>query len=379
MFGVEVVRDPAAPDDTQAFINALNTGRTVLVPAGDWRLWRGALPPLQSGQRIVGEGATLSKLLFSGPNGDAIRLSNQVDSNTHWPSGVQDLAIWGTDEGSGAGIAILGGAGNTVRDCVVGGFDVLLDLDGAECCIVDGLTLWCPIAGAQYPRYGIRFCEGAEGGRGFTVPGATNCNRITNLSVISGATVAPVLFGGISNTISGFNSNAGGWRVRGNNICIEHGCFEIRRDATECVLAMGGGPVAWSFHLDDIQVTRGPLVRFQADPSGTPTVFGLTATRIMTGGASQHLIQCESAYNLAGWCIISGDHWGPGRAVNIDQPYAEIAIAAIAEYAQPAGQGRGSIGLGVLNPTDGTVVMRGAGFQPTVARAVYGSVERWRE
>lgn len=372
MIGVDVSSfyDPARPDPwTAAFQDALATGRTVLVPAGDYDLTKGALPVLASGQRIVGEGATLARLHFRG-SGDAIRLSGQVDSNYHWPSGLEHVSIYGRDAGNGAGVVMLGGVGHHIRSVVVGGFQVCIDLDGAECCNLDDITLWSPYADSRYPDYGIRFCEGTEGGRGWTVPGATNCNRIRGLSVISGATIAAVRTGGVSNTISGFNSNAGGWQIRGNDICLEHGSFEIPAEATECLLVSGGGMAVSGLYADDIQVTRGPLVRIA---SGT-TVYGLALDRIQSQGA--HILECGDAYCVAGWARISGQHWGNGtgtRAANIDQPYADNVLMHVGEYSAS----HRKIGIGTMQPEGALLDVRNPGLIPGSAQVRYGGAVKW--
>lgn len=360
--------DPADPAGwTGAFSRAMATGRNVLVPAGVYDLEKGTLPALAFGQRLIGEGPN-SSLHFRG-NGDAIRLSSWVDANVAWFSAVENMSVYGRDAGPGGGVVVLGGGECRITNVVVGGFEVGVDLDGTNHCYIDGLTFKPYGDGlGLVPRHSLRFTEGAEGGRGWTVLGATNANRVRNLMCNQTCSDATVQLGGTTNSIDGFFCNSGRWRFRGRCISLTHGGFEFSAGVETALFADDVGVAGIGLFVDDVHVSRGLLL----DIAEQTTIYGLSVERFITQGA--HVVRCAGPYNVAGFARIAGDHWGSDRAVNIEQVSAENAISQVFE---PYTQNR-KVGIGTLRPCDYLLDVRNSGVSIRKHMQVRGGdVQRW--
>lgn len=355
MLGVEVVRDPAAPNDGAAFIAALATGRTVLVPAGVWVIPMDALPPLAKGQRIVGEGQGLTTLRFTGDGADAIVLCHQVDAagghNARHLSGVEHLSIQGqTSDPNSMGIRMTGGSMCHIQNVSVCGFGHDVVLDGHNCGRVTNLEIGgddIPGHTYQVPQHGIWFTEGAEAGRGWTVENGTNGNTILGLFVNQGGP-APVQMAGANNVIRGFASNAGGFKLRGNCNRFADGVFEYEHDSVAAFVSEGVSVVGWMLNLDNIDTGVNSLWR--VGPGSV--VYGATVDNCKVNGA--HVLDCADQANFAGYARVTGVHecslLPPTRAVSIEQIYSEASFCQVFEPSLTYTEGRGSIGIGKLQP-----------------------------
>lgn len=375
--GIEIVRDPAAPDDTAVFIAALATGRSVLVPAGLWTIALGALPPLVKGQRIIGEGQGLTTLRFFG-EGDAVVLCNQVDAsgghNARHLSGIENVSIQGhTADPDSMGIRMTGGVGCGVRNVSICGFGHDVVLDGTNCARIENLEIGGDdIPGHTYivPQHGIWFTEGAEAGRGWTVENGTNGNTIVGLFMNQGGP-APVQMAGANNVVRGFASNAGGFRLRGNANRFADGVFEYAHDSVAAFISEGVSVVGWMLNLDNIDTGVNSLLH--VGPGSV--IYGLTADNCKVNG--RHFVDCSDQANLAGYARLTGVHecsLSPAtRAVSIEQIYSEASFFQVFEPSLTYADGRGSVGIGKLQPTNARLHVASEGYIPKVISAQWGA------
>lgn len=375
--GIEIVRDPAAPDDTAVFLAALATGRNVLVPKGDWYIAGGALPELQRGQRIVGESSTLSRLRFSS-GGDGVVLCHRTVDNYRWCSGLEGVGVYSesTDpaDTNTMGIRMTGGAFCTLRDVAVAGWAHHVVLDGHNSAEIDNLHLGgdqTPGKGHEYPLHGLWLADGDEVGKGWTIGGGTNGNHIRGLSVNQGGP-CPVQVRGGGNSIRSFMSNAGAWNIGGNNNLIDDGTFEFATQSGPAFVIDGEGVAAFMPSFRNIHSGANTFLRL----GPTSTVYSITMEDVQSHGP--HIIECQNAVQIVGRAKVSGihvDYLGTParRAVSIEQIFCEIAFSEVFEQMRPYGEGRGSLGIGKLQPTGARLHVGSEGYVPKSVSFQWGA------
>lgn len=369
MIGVSVVDfyDPAEADWTGAFVRAIATGRTVLVPAGTYYIQTGQIV-LGPGQRIVGEGQLITTIRASG-HGDAIRLCDWPNQNASHFSGVEHLSLAGiTESETSGGIVAVGGANCHVDHVMLGGFAENFVLDGHEDGRFRSISFWVPVGTTHRSRVSILMTDGADSTRGFTVPNSTNCNWISEVHFNYPA-VEAIKFGGTANVVQKIqhNGGAGTIRMRGNQNVLADAAFEFDAAGvasglyTEAVLidAPGTANIVGAtieriyagamFGLPFVRITGGTLAA------------ALWMRDIYTGPACSHMVKVYDNSALSGNCFIHGRHEGTGAPVSMEQPAAAGSIFSVHWTQSPDHEHEAPVGISSMQPK-GRLEVSGSGY-----------------